>query len=38
MRKHVGWYLKGREGAAKLRNEVNQIEDIDVLRDTIKNY
>ena len=35
MRKHVGWYLKGRPGAASFRNEVNRIDDITVLRDAI---
>lgn len=35
MRKHVGWYLKGREGAAATRQKVNSIKDIDELREVI---
>ncbi len=35
MRKHVGWYLKGRPGAASFRNEVNRIDDISVLKEAI---
>ncbi|MBO5995218.1 MAG: tRNA dihydrouridine synthase DusB [Firmicutes bacterium] len=35
MRKHVGWYLKGRPGAAAFRNEVNHIDQLEVLRDAI---
>ena len=36
MRKHVGWYLKGRPGAASLRNEVNRIDDIHELENVIR--
>ena len=36
MRKHVGWYLKGRDGAAQIRQKVNTIKDIDELRETIE--
>ena len=32
MRKHVGWYLKGFKGAAKMRQEVNRIEKASELR------
>ena len=32
MRKHVGWYLKGEKGSARLRGEINQINDMDELR------
>ena len=35
MRKHVGWYLKGRPGSAAFRNAVNQIDDIEELRAAI---
>ncbi len=35
MRKHVGWYLKGRPGAASFRNEVNRIDDIEELKNAI---
>ena len=37
MRKHVGWYIKGLAGAASFRGKVNQITDIDELRNAIKN-
>lgn len=35
MRKHVGWYLKGVPGAASFRGRVNQITDINSLKETI---
>lgn len=35
MRKHVGWYLKGRPGAAAFRDQVNRIDDIDELKNAI---
>ncbi|MBQ6608118.1 MAG: tRNA dihydrouridine synthase DusB [Firmicutes bacterium] len=35
MRKHVGWYLKGRPGAAAFRDEVNRIDDINELKNAI---
>ena len=35
MRKHVGWYLKGRPGAASFRNEVNRIDDMEELKKAI---
>ena len=35
MRKHVGWYMKGRPGAASFRNEVNRIDDIGTLKNAI---
>ena len=38
MRKHVGWYIKGLAGAASFRGKVNQITDIDELRNAIKKY
>lgn len=37
MRKHVGWYIKGIHGAAAFRGKVNQITDINVLKEAIKN-
>ncbi len=37
MRKHVGWYLKGRPGSASFRNAVNSIDDIEVLKNAILN-
>ncbi len=36
MRKHVGWYLKGVHGSAAIRREVNSINDMNVLRETLK--
>ena len=36
MRKHVGWYLKGRPGSSALRNAINTISDIEELRTLIK--
>ncbi len=36
MRKHVGWYLKGRPGAAAFRDEVNRIDDINELKNAIE--
>lgn len=35
MRKHVGWYLKGRPGAAAFRDQVNRIDDLDELKNAI---
>lgn len=35
MRKHVGWYLKGRPGAAAFRDQVNRIDDLEELRSAI---
>lgn len=31
MRKHIGWYIKGMHGSAKLRGRINEIEDMDNL-------
>ena len=31
MRKHIGWYTKGMQGASAIRNEINQIADYDEL-------
>ena len=36
MRKHVGWYLKGRPGAAAFRDQVNRIDDLDELKNAIE--
>ncbi|MBQ5954534.1 MAG: tRNA dihydrouridine synthase DusB [Firmicutes bacterium] len=35
MRKHVGWYLKGRPGAAAFRDQVNRIDDLEELKNAI---
>jgi len=37
MRKHVSWYIKGIPGAAKLRDEVNRIENVEDLETILKN-
>lgn len=36
IRKHVGWYFKGEKNSAKLRGEVNRINDYDILVEKIK--
>ncbi len=38
MRKHAGWYLKGRPGAAALRNAINAVTDIEELRQLVRSY
>lgn len=38
MRKHIGWYLKGKPGASALRNAINTITDIEELRNIIEAY
>ena len=35
MRKHLSWYLKGFEGAAKMRKEINEMETFDELKQII---
>lgn len=35
MRKHVGWYVKGLRGAASIKREINQIDDIQEMRKAI---
>lgn len=37
MRKHIGWYIKGMHGSAKLRGRINEIEDIENLFQAIDN-
>ena len=32
MRKHVAWYTKGMKGSAKLRDEINQVESYEELK------
>ncbi|MCR5279293.1 MAG: tRNA dihydrouridine synthase DusB [Lachnospiraceae bacterium] len=36
MRKHLSWYLKGFEGAARLRASINEMETFDELKDIIE--
>lgn len=42
MRKHIGWYLKGLKGSAKLRNDINRLESVkevySLLYEFIKNF
>jgi tRNA-dihydrouridine synthase B len=38
MRKHFGWYLRGLPGAARMRDRINAITELDVLRDTLREY
>jgi tRNA-dihydrouridine synthase B len=38
MRKHVAWYTTGYPGSAKLRNRVNEIENMDDLRRLLEDY
>ena len=36
IRKHVGWYFKGEKNSSKLRGEINNIDDFDLLVEKIK--
>ncbi len=36
MRKHLSWYLKGFEGAARLRARINEMESMQALRDVVE--
>lgn len=38
MRKHVAWYTTGYPGSAKLRNHVNEIENMEDLKELLENY
>lgn len=35
MRKHIAWYVKGMKNAAKIRNEINKIDDASEMRKII---
>lgn len=37
MRKHISWYIKGMPNSAIVRNEINQIDDLQELREKIQN-
>ncbi len=37
-RKHIAWYTKGLKNATKLRNTVNLIDDLDILKETLNEY
>ena len=36
MRKHIAWYIKGIPNAAEIRNRVNQIEDVEMLKQFVE--
>ncbi len=36
MRRHLSWYLKGVEGACRLRKEINEMESFDELKAIIE--
>lgn len=38
MRKHVAWYTKGMEGAAKLRDAINRVESYEELEELLDSY
>lgn len=38
MRKHVAWYVRGLHGAARLRTQVNQINDMAALEQTLRDF
>ncbi|KXZ38916.1 tRNA-dihydrouridine synthase B [Alkalithermobacter thermoalcaliphilus JW-YL-7 = DSM 7308] len=38
MRKHIGWYLKGLKGSAKLRDEINRITEYDKVLEKLYSY
>lgn len=37
MRKHIAWYIKGFSNATEIRRNINQIEDLEKLKDLIEN-
>ena len=38
MRKHIGWYLKGMYGSARMRDDINHIVDADEVRLMLRDY
>ena len=38
MRKHIGWYLKGMYGSARMRDDINHIVDADEVRKMLRDY
>lgn len=38
MRKHIGWYVHGMRGAAQLRGVINQMDDPNEVKDTIRTF
>ena len=37
MRKHIAWYIKGFSNATEIRRNINQIEDLEILKEIINN-
>jgi tRNA-dihydrouridine synthase len=38
MRKHAMWYLKGLPNSAEVRQQINQTEDLDAVRQALQSY
>ncbi len=38
MRKHVAWYIKGMRGASKVKDQINQFESKEVIKDTLYDF
>ena len=38
MRKHVAWYMTGYPNSAKLRGQINEMEDMDSLKYLLEEY
>lgn len=38
MRKHIGWYLKGLKGSARMRNEINTLTDLSEVIQRVERY
>lgn len=38
MRKHIGWYLKGMKHSARFRDEINRMESVDEVIETLMKY
>lgn len=38
MRKHIAWYLKGLKESTKIKDKINRCDDIDTVKDILKEY
>ena len=38
MRKHIGWYLKGMKHSARFRDEINRMESVEEVIETLLKY
>lgn len=38
LRKHIAWYLKGMDGSTKIKDTINREDDIDKVKEILKNY